>query len=366
MPSSAGIYIALTAYGAWAIKNFLGKEYAYSLTSILNRILKLGITRVYDLMLTDDPSNWPWTAFLNLPLIPLSLVTSRLSSSSRSAFSTVVPIVSIWPGSQVTPQWMHHESRHTRDRPYSHSFLTWPPSPAIFGIFVAPILRVAYKELLHRFAFWLLGAKLSDFGKSSGFAIQLNEAPFMIRIRANIQDENGNVIQGENEAGRRRAGGGDADANNANPAPNDAANADDVPQDPDAANLAAAERMVEINASSLGRRIGGALLIPYISHLMGSFLFRVSKRSHILREILGIRQPRRFISGLQPSLYASTIGDSEGGGGPGLSNLRYWRWLAKIVAGIWWGGARRWAELDPVWWRNAIGLGLFVVVRLNF
>lgn len=232
----------------------------------------------------------------------------------------------------------------------------------IFGIFIAPILRIMYKRVLHRFAYWLLGANLSEFKRRSRFGVQLNEGPFMIRIRANIQDENGNEIQeGGNEVGGRRRGAGagvGADAENADPP---VLNADDVPQDPNAANLAAAERLVDINALSIGRRIGGALLIPYISHIMGSLLFRISKRSLVLRHVLGIKHYRRFVLGLQPTLNAFTYG----GGEPSLGNLKYWRWLAKAVTGVWWGGARRWAELDPVWWRNIIGLGLFVVVRLH-
>ncbi|EKM75422.1 hypothetical protein AGABI1DRAFT_80034 [Agaricus bisporus var. burnettii JB137-S8] len=331
----SGIYITLTAYGAWAVKNFLGKE-------------------VFDLMLTDDPSNWPWTAFINLPIIPLSLITSRIFPANKSAFPTIVPILSIWPGAHVAPQRLHHEPWHTQKPPpppyssYSPSLFTWPPSPMIFGIFVAPILRIMYKRVLHRFAYWLLGANLSEFKRRSRFGVQLNEGPFMIRIRANIQDENGNEIQeGGNEGGGRRRGG------------------DEVPQDPNAANLAAAERLVDINALSIGRRIGGALLIPYISHIMGSLLFRISKRSLVLRHVLGIKHYRRFVLGLQPTLNAFTYGSGDGGGSgePSLGNLKYWRWLAKAVTGIWWGGARRWAELDPVWWRNIIGLGLFVVAK---
>lgn len=29
------------------------------------------------MLLTDDPSNWPWTAYINLPLLPISLFLLR-------------------------------------------------------------------------------------------------------------------------------------------------------------------------------------------------------------------------------------------------------------------------------------------------
>ncbi|EGO02995.1 hypothetical protein SERLA73DRAFT_131431, partial [Serpula lacrymans var. lacrymans S7.3] len=64
----AGIYIVSTAYGAYALQEFLGKE-------------------MFDILLSEDPSNWPWHSFINLPLIPVGLIVSRLPFST-----TVLPI----------------------------------------------------------------------------------------------------------------------------------------------------------------------------------------------------------------------------------------------------------------------------------
>lgn len=245
----------------------------------------------------------------------------------------------------------------------------------IFGLFIAPIVRMTYRRLLQRFAFWLLGANLSDYGRRSRLGLQFNEGPFMIRIRANVQDQHGNDLLEDDAAPRDAApaaepgaalnvDGGVNPVANPNPIPNPAPNANDVPQDPNAANLAAAERLIEINASSLGRRVGGALLIPYISNLMGCLLFRLSKHSHILREFLGIKQHRRLLNGLPPSVYAYPGGSSVNiDDAPVTAGLKRLGQLAKAVVGNLWGGTKTWAELDPVWWRNSIGLGLFVVVR---
>jgi len=169
----------------------------------------------------------------------------------------------------------------------------------------------------------------------------------MIRIRANVQDANGNeqnvdLLEGND--------GGAAQPDNANN------NANEVPQDRNAANLAAAERSLEINAMSLGRRIGGALLIPYISNLMGSLLFQLSRHSHLLRELLGIKPHRRLLNGLPPSMYAYPIVNGSG------MTERLGQ-MVKVIFGSLWGGSRTWGEFDPVWWRNSIGLGLFVAAR---
>ena len=64
--------------------------------------------------------------------------------------------------------------------------------------------------------------------------------------------------------------------------------ADEDP-DPNAVAAEAAEQLIDVNAASLGRRIGGALIIPSVSSFMGNLLFRLSKHSGILRSFLGIR-----------------------------------------------------------------------------
>ncbi|KAJ3574854.1 hypothetical protein NP233_g1491 [Leucocoprinus birnbaumii] len=346
----SGVYITLTAYGAWAVRQFVGKE-------------------MFDMLLTDDPSNWPWTAFLNLPLLPISLVSSRLSTSP-TILPMLLPIVLVWPPHPVAHQWMHHEPWHKRDRPHSPRLRGWPPSPVIFSMIIAPIVKMLYRKLVHRIAFHIFGANLSDAGRSSRLGLYLREGPFLIRFRANVDarplaDDEAIAAAMDGQLDHDHIDGIPNANPNAGAAPNAAA-ANDRPQDPNAANLVAAERLIERGASSLGRRVGGALLIPYISNMMGTLLFRISKHSHILREFLGIKQHRRLLNGLPPSVYAYPQV------GPGFDNpvavtvgdgLRRFGNLLKFAFGNLWGGTKAWAELDPVWWRNTIGLGLFVVAR---
>ena len=54
----------------------------------------------------------------------------------------------------------------------------------------------------------------------------------------------------------------------------DANDDDPNPDKPDAAAVQAAEQLINVHTKSLGRKLGGALLIPIISSMMGSFLLR--------------------------------------------------------------------------------------------
>lgn len=169
-------------------------------------------------------------------------------------------------------------------------------------------------------------------------------------------------------------------------APNPPQDQQQQPQEenPDIANAQAAEQFLTTNTSSLGRRIGGALLIPAISNLMGSLLLRLSRRSHLLRGILGVTRhtrlsgsliesiagragdktlPRTAFSQLQPTSLTSRDPDPLY---PPLSWLRSspfgatpkWKemgWLQQgkvgfrlILTGLL-GSSRLWVESDPVW-----------------
>ncbi|TFY73924.1 hypothetical protein EWM64_g10088, partial [Hericium alpestre] len=72
----SGLYAVCTSYGAFAMREFIGKD-------------------LYDQIMTDDPAKWPWYAFINLPLIPLSLINSR--GGFFLNISPLVPLLSGWP-----------------------------------------------------------------------------------------------------------------------------------------------------------------------------------------------------------------------------------------------------------------------------
>jgi len=130
----------------------------------------------------------------------------------------------------------------------------------------------------------------------------------------------------------------------------------DADADADAALALAAEDVIHVTGSSLGRLIGGALIVPTISSLMGSLLFRLSHSSPLLRRFLAVRPSMMDIP---PPLGTWSYKDNW----TKLSPIRQIGVAARLVFTVALRGTRTWAECDPVWWRNSLGLGIFVVAK---
>lgn len=160
--------------------------------------------------------------------------------------------------------------------------------------------------------------------------------PFGIRIGANIEEP---VLRANDQ--QLVNANAHADANvNAN----------------DAALAMAAEDVIHVTGSSLGRLVGGALIVPTISSFMGSLLFRLSNHSTLLRLFLAVRPP---MVDVPPALGPWSYPDNWSK----LSPIRQIGVAARLVLSVVWRGTRTWAECDPVWWRNSLGLGIFVVAK---
>ncbi|KAF8064039.1 hypothetical protein FPV67DRAFT_1628958 [Lyophyllum atratum] len=326
---ASGIYVVLTAYGAWAVKQFLGKE-------------------MFDLLITSNPSNWPWTTFINLPSIPLSLIAGRFQSAAL--IPTLVPILLVWPPAPlVRSPSSNTDLRMSNLQAPRDTLWTWPPTPAVFGFLIVPLVRMVYRRVWARVQTWVLGAQPPSArlgGAGARGNVNWDGWPVVIRIRANVVAEDGQQPpQPQQEDG---VGVQAPQAENAAPPPPGEGGDADVPEQDQA--LAAAEQHISISASSLGRRVGGALLLPYISNRMGALLLALSRHSDLLRRFLAVRPTPLGVAGQ---------GGRWGGWG-GVERVR------RALGMVWrasWRGTRAWAEADPVWWRNAVGLGLFVVAK---
>ncbi|KAF9235898.1 hypothetical protein BU15DRAFT_89381 [Melanogaster broomeanus] len=384
-----GMYILSTTYGAYALQEFLGAE-------------------MFDLLLTDDPSNWPWHSFINLPLIPLALIISRLPL--KSSVTPLVPLLLAWPTS--TPVSRGSMNRIVLSPDSSTARTTselvgqtladgrkdlfpvlahWPPPPLVLGLFILPVVREAYKRLLSQFSKWALdstpgtagvggehvhgqgeGQRGGDMQRALMGAIADDEPFLRIRLNAQVDEDDGPAPGGAGGGGageRANQGQRQDDGNNNNP-DNNADNAD-APGDA----AAAAENTIRVSGTSLGRLIGGALIIPRISSLMGSLLFRLSKYSVLLRKFLAIRPPLRGgTARLGGAALGAGLGLGLGGllGSSGIFGKKPFAEMGLLkrigVAGIMglsvaWRGTYVWAECDPVWWRNTLGLGLFTIAK---
>ncbi|KAF8126400.1 hypothetical protein EV363DRAFT_1434288 [Boletus edulis] len=359
-----GLYILSTAYGAYAVKEFLGTE-------------------MFDILLTDDPSNWPWHSFINLPLIPLALIFSRLPLKSN--VTPLIPLLLAWPTSApVAGSALNRNgaAQSTGSPPPTLQFGKdlfpllphWPPPPFILGLFIFPIIREGYKRLFSQFSNWVLDSKAGPGGGEHGqgqrgerdmhrvlMGAVADDEPFL-RIRVNAQlDEEDDALLGAQPDGRPDRGLRQANE--------DGANGGEEDDNGDAA--AAAENTIRVSGTSLGRLIGGALIIPRISSLMGSMLLWLSKHSVLLRKFLAVRPPLRA-AGIGPlGLTTGTGLDGVLGpravlGGKMLGEIGLLRRLGlagMLGLSVAWRGTYAWAECDPVWWRNSLGLGVFTVAK---
>jgi hypothetical protein len=152
------------------------------------------------------------------------------------------------------------------------------------------------------------------------FILALN-APFLIQIGANIEQPPAARANGQQPA---------------NP------NADE-----NANRAVAAEDVIQVTGSSLGRLVGGALILPTISSIMGSFLFRLSHYSPLLRRFLAVRPS---VKDIPPPLGPWSYSDNWNKLGP----LRQVGVAAQLVLSVAWRGTRTWTECDPVWYAASV------------
>ncbi|KAI0764101.1 hypothetical protein BC629DRAFT_1541883 [Irpex lacteus] len=265
------------------VQQFLGKE-------------------MYDTLLSDDISRWPWHAFANLPLIPISLLFARTRN-------TTLPLISI--GLSLP------------------AHLDMAPSPAMVTVMLPLVIRT-YKAMIKRLERWAMGCHTAE-RRIGRIELALAEAgPWNIRIAADIEREGDHAVQA-------------AEA----PANGDQAEDVGIPAVRDPA--AAAAETVRITGSSLGR---------YIANFMGSFLFQLSLRSPALRTFLAIKQlppvPHRSLPFW--SMMNFYHGHSTG----------TWHQLGlglRITFNVLLAGTKTWNDADPVWWRNSVGLGMFILMK---
>ncbi|KAJ4480929.1 hypothetical protein J3R30DRAFT_2380835 [Lentinula aciculospora] len=317
----AGTYWMLTRYGAYAIREFFGKE-------------------VYDAFLKDDMTRWPWNAYINLPLIPIFLVASRFDT--RFGFLPIVSAFLEWPNlydrglrSPTAVEW------NTKN--------VFPPSPYTVGFILLPLARLLYNKALKRVTNWILGARIPTVDGEDENALMV------VRVRGAAGDAD--QLDGEEAANQRRLEEPVAEHN-------------------------PADQTITIYASPLGRKLAGALLVPMIARHMGNMLLRLASKQGVfaryLRQILAVG-PRSGPNRSWWDTNSLSLSSSSGWkGSPGLSvGIGNYRWSFdksestilgsdvpwKDVLRALWGGSRAWAEFDPIWWRNTLGFGLFVVAK---
>ncbi len=282
-------------------------------------------------MLPEDPSNWPWHAFIDLPLIPISLIMSRTRLLSSIP---LLPLFLAWPGSEL-PNWGKGQASVLAvTGPYAFQpLLRWPPSPLMFTI-LFPVVHNLYRKMLKRLRHWVMGAQPADHGPVRRLEWAMDEngpAQLRVRIDANV------IPAGQQRRGQRQ----EAQAGVLQDEDGDLLEDEEDINEVD--NAVAAEQTIRLTGASMGRFIGGALMIPTISKWMGSILFYLSKRSTLLRKFLAVRPPltlgqifkTQWIGGFTPDQNAGLL-------------TKVGSYIA-VAFNTFFGGTKVWAEADPVW-----------------
>ena len=281
---------------------------------------------MYNTFLGDDIAKWPTHAFINLPIVPFSLVLSR--TRLFDSFQ-LLPLILTWSSSSpVQPrrpsiwEWSNFDAQPT-------PALGWPPTPLMIMVIV-PFVRVAYRRLLARLTRYVMGPQPTH---------NTAEAP----LQRVVLDLNGiQVGANRDPVAARPAVGAAAAAVDAG--------AGNAPDDP----ALVAERTLHVSTSSLGRFVGGALLIPTISNRMGALLLRLSRHSSFLRAFLAVGHRGAVASAADIRLFPNPPGTA-----PTLAQFG-----RGLVNGINYmcGGTPVWNAHEPVWYAVRLCASAFMLL----
>lgn len=309
---------------------------------------------MYDLLIGEDPSNWPWSAYINLPILPFSLILTRFQT--KTLIPPFIPLLLATPSSfamnrKVTEYWsLPENARKLMGLPpkaLPSTGRSWPPSPILFGLFGLPMVQMLYQRLYSRVYLKVMGTlpPVRTFGRRREGGNQQDQPDRNANANAN-GDVNANADANANGNPRVRRNnrpamvnfGGDGGFGIrvvANANENQAAEQEGEAEEGE-------QEVIRIQAGSLGRKIAGALLTPAIASWMGNLLLRMSRKSTLLREFLAIRQP---VGGVwvPPPL---DMGDRDW---HTLTTFKQMTLGVQMVARGLWGSTRTFSESDPVW-----------------
>ncbi|KAF9516704.1 hypothetical protein BS47DRAFT_626116 [Hydnum rufescens UP504] len=261
---------------------------------------------------------WHTTDFLSVPLI--------LLSSHTSVLNTILPFLPVlyMPASMLFPGG--HGSLFP---PPLTDAVNYPPSPAL-TLFMAPYIGMAYHFASNKVVSWISR-------KTPGGPHSYTRRNLVVHINRVAEEPDQNVLPNDLAPGIDNDG---EEPDNFVPN-NDEPPAAAVPaDDPEPAGV----NVIHLTEGYVLRLIVSTLLAPFVAPVCGELLKRLSKHSAVLRTVLGIDAARGIGKiGLRSNVTALS--------GP----------LAFLMpVGLQYDG--RIEDMDPVWWRNALGLSLFVLI----
>ncbi|KAJ6538884.1 hypothetical protein DFH09DRAFT_1176511 [Mycena vulgaris] len=274
---------------------------------------------MFSLLLTDKPSNFLRSLFIVVPTIPFRLLLPGtmpkwiilLYLSIPPILHAMIDLGTLMPlDNQPGLDSQLKVSNATR-----HMVSTWPPSPALLGLAIVPLIRPVYNRLFSRFQVWVLGSSPPH------------------RSRRYLTDR----MRGALTFGARRR-----------PPPPTI----DL-QDGDPMPIVIADQIIQKDQSSCTHDVLHAILIVGVPRLFGNLLLAASGYSPYLRRFLGLRPPPTLPRDVY-TYYPNWVG---------MTVQQRTFTASKAVGGLLLGGSWIWADMDPVWWRNSLGYGLFIIAK---
>ncbi|KAJ7162107.1 hypothetical protein C8R46DRAFT_1222243 [Mycena filopes] len=276
--------------------------------------------QMFDLLLSGNVDHLLRSLFIVIPTLPFRLLLPGTVPKWVIPLYFAFPFLFqgiVEPGTRRTLSTVFEVSQTSRPM-----VSTWPPSPAMLGLFIVPLIAPLYNRLFSRFKTWVLGALPPH------------------RQKRYLTDRARSIFTF-----------GRTDAPDAPPALPPTA-ADDV-QDLDPPPLAIADQIVQKDQDSFTHDIVHALSTILVPRALGILLHAAAGHSVFLRHFLGLH-PRLPLAQGVPSYF------------PAWSTMPLSQRVlatAQAVGGLFTGVSWVWADVDPVWWRNTIGYGIFVVAK---
>ncbi|ESK90871.1 ring finger domain protein [Moniliophthora roreri MCA 2997] len=276
---------------------------------------------LFDFLLTDELANWPGISLFFVPLIPARFMTRTFNNViSLSGMYFMWPKV---PPLPVQERLLENSTRIDHTVPaYQPHKSSWPPRLTQFGGIVT-VTSIVYTMIFNRLTRWVLDLRPPE----------RPGRPARPRRRARrrlTQNWDVNLGIGDADEDQRRQPP-------PRPAPAPEAEEDDDDDDPRIARLEGA-------TGSRHSKIFTGLFIPLIAKGIGHLLYLTSMHYAPLRYILGIRSPD-FPGSSPPKLVPEFTSS--------VHRTWYWQWFTEETID----------HMDPVWIRNTIGLGIWVVGR---
>ncbi|KAF9017693.1 hypothetical protein BDZ89DRAFT_1165621 [Hymenopellis radicata] len=308
----------LCLYAGERLFNIMRLWGTYSLKSVFGET-------IFDILLTDDVSNWSWSNRLFIPTLSLHALYTQ--PSLRHLLSCILCFPSE-PPLRIRNQLVHNALRIDTGNPLVNTFTTpfdtftprWPPTPVQFGACIY-LAHLAYDLVTIR------ALRLSSLlpGYTS-MLLDVYSLSVVFRAWRRARNDGQDVRDQIQEVM----------VDDGVPAPLAAA----APAQPPPA-AAPEPEPAQVNDEQ-ENNIWCQLLFPLIARGMGEVLKRSAGYCHWrpAQQVLGIRSPMRSI--------AITLNTDM------LSDVDYWERFT-----VW-----LWSEaVDPVWLRNTLGLGLFCITR---